>query len=160
MKGDYAQRRRSRNVISTQSCGLGSRWLSYVPARAHLSGRPPPPDGSSPALFVCGGAQRGVSLATGSYTGEARRKPPARQPREKRLIIKGLRNHDLGALDSLRNPGNPVCGSHHAGSQPAEATYREAIESACIFHLTKLPPLTYPLIIEELRPEETPRGRF
>lgn len=36
----------------------------------------------------------------------------------------------------------------------------EAIESACIFHLTKLPPLTYPLIIEELRPEDTPRGRF
>jgi hypothetical protein len=74
--------------------------------------------------------------------------------------IKGLRNHDLGALDSLRNPGNPVCGSHLAGSQPAEATCREAIESACIFHLTKLPPLTYPLIIEELRPEEPPRGRF
>ena len=41
-----------------------------------------------------------------------------------------------------------------------EATRREAIESACIFRLTKLPPLTYPLIIEELRPEDNPRGRF
>ena len=60
----------------------------------------------------------------------------------------------------LRNPGNPVCGSHHAGSQPAEATWREAIESTSVFHLTKLPPLTYPLIIEELRPEDNPRGRF
>ncbi len=41
-----------------------------------------------------------------------------------------------------------------------ESTHREAFESACIFHLTKLPPLTYPLIIEELRPEDNPRGRF
>ena len=60
----------------------------------------------------------------------------------------------------LWNPGNPVCGSHHAGSQPAETTLPEAIESACIFHLTKLPPLTYPLIIEELRLEDNPLGRF
>ncbi len=41
-----------------------------------------------------------------------------------------------------------------------EATCCEAIESKCIFRLTKLPPLTYPLIIEELRPEDTPLGRF
>ena len=41
-----------------------------------------------------------------------------------------------------------------------EATLQEAIESTRIFHLTKLPILTYPLIIEELRPEDTPRGRF
>ena len=53
---------------------------------------------------------------------------------------------------SLRKPPcrKPASGSH----------CREAIESACIFRLTKLPPLTYPLIIEELRPEDTPRGRF
>ena len=57
---------------------------------------------------------------------------------------------------TLRKPGEEsttpesTCGS----------TYREVIESACIFRLTKLPPLTYPLIIEELRPEDTPRGRF
>ena len=30
----------------------------------------------------------------------------------------------------------------------------------CIFRLTKLPLLTYPLIIEELRPEDNPLGRF
>ena len=49
--------------------------------------------------------------------------------------------------------GQSSCfGVEHNGHQP--------IESACIFHLTKLPLLTYPLIIEELRPEETPRGRF
>lgn len=41
-----------------------------------------------------------------------------------------------------------------------KANHTEAIESVCIFHLTKPPPLTYPLIIEELRPEDTPRGRF
>jgi hypothetical protein len=50
-------------------------------------------------------------------------------------------------------------GSHFAGSQPVEATCREAVESACIFRLTKLPPLTHTLIIEELRSEDTPRGR-
>jgi hypothetical protein len=71
-----------------------------------------------------------------------------------------LRNHDLGALDSLRNPGKPVCGSHHVESQAAEATGIEAVESTSFFYLTKLPLLTYPLIIEELRPEEPPRGRF
>ena len=49
----------------------------------------------------------------------------------------------------LWNPGNPVCGSHHAGSQPAEVILLEVVESKRVFHLTKLPPLTYPLIIEE-----------
>ena len=34
----------------------------------------------------------------------------------------------------------------------------QLIESACIFRLTKLPLLTYPLIIEELRPEDTLAG--
>ena len=57
--------------------------------------------GSSLAPFVCGGAQRGISLATGTFTGESRRKPPAARFWEKRLNIKGLRNHDLGALDSF-----------------------------------------------------------
>ena len=51
------------------------------------------------------------------------------------------------------------CGSHPTRSQPAEATCEEAIESACIFRLTKLPPLIYPLIIEDLRPGDSPRGR-
>ena len=37
----------------------------------------PPRYGSSPALNVCGGAQRGGSLATGFSTGESRWKPPA-----------------------------------------------------------------------------------
>ena len=41
-----------------------------------------------------------------------------------------------------------------------EATFLEAVESKRVFHLTKLPPLTYPLIIEELRPEKPLRGRF
>ena len=61
----------------------------------------PPWHGSSPARFVCGGAQRGISLAAGTFTGESRRKPPAARFWKKRLIIKGLRNHDLGALDSF-----------------------------------------------------------
>ena len=57
--------------------------------------------GSSPAQFVCRGAQRGISLAAGTFTGESKRTPPAARFWKKRLIIKGLRNHDLGALDSF-----------------------------------------------------------
>ena len=82
----------------------------------------PPCHGSSATLNVCGGAQRGISLATGTFTGESRRKPPAARFWKKRLIIKGLRNHDLGALDSfaesressLRKPPHPkpASGSH------------------------------------------------
>jgi hypothetical protein len=41
-----------------------------------------------------------------------------------------------------------------------ESTGPEAIESGRDFLLTDLPPLTHTLIIEEARPEETPRGRF
>jgi len=47
-----------------------------------------------------------------------------------------------------------------ASGDPVEATCNEAIESARIVRLTKPPLLTYPLIIEDLRPEEIPRGRF
>jgi len=54
---------------------------------------------------------------------------------------------------SLRKPPLARC-------QPPEATLREGIESTRDFLLTDLPPLTHTLIIEELRPEETPRGRF
>ena len=35
----------------------------------------PPWHGSSSAPNVCGGAQRGISLATGFFTGESRRNP-------------------------------------------------------------------------------------
>lgn len=41
-----------------------------------------------------------------------------------------------------------------------ESQSLEHLESKCIFRLTKLPLFTYPLIIEELRPEDTPCGRF
>jgi hypothetical protein len=61
----------------------------------------PPRHGSSPALFVCGGAQRGTSLATGHFTGESRQKPPAERSQGNRLRIRGLRKHDLGVLDSV-----------------------------------------------------------
>ena len=61
-----------------------------------------PSSGSSPAPNVCGGAQRGVSLATGSFTGEARRKPPCGPEPEILSQISGLRNHDLARVDSRR----------------------------------------------------------
>ena len=50
--------------------------------------------------------------------------------------------------------------TYRVGNQPAQATCREAIEYARIFCLTKLPPLTYPFIIAELRPEDIPLERF
>jgi hypothetical protein len=71
-----------------------------------------------------------------------------------------LLNHDLGVLDSFAESREASLRKPVYRSQPAEAALPEAIESACIFHLTKLPPLTYPLIIEELRPEDKPLGRF
>ena len=77
----------------------GSRPEETLPGA--LVSAPPPWHGSSLAVIVCGGAQRGISLAAGTFTGESRRKPPAARFWKKRLIIKGLRNHDLGALDSF-----------------------------------------------------------
>lgn len=62
---------------------------------------PPPWHGSSLAPFVCGGAQRGVSLATGTFTGESRRKPLRGSHFIKLQYINGLRNHDRIALDSF-----------------------------------------------------------
>ena len=54
-----------------------------------------------------------------------------------------------------------------AGSQHIEASLRqelsdifEHVDSTTKSGLTFLAPLTYLLIIEELRPEDTPRGRF
>ena len=63
---------------------------------------PPPSSGSSPALNVCGGAQRDVSLATGTFTGEARRKPPSALMPEFVSQISNLRNHDRAGVDSRR----------------------------------------------------------
>jgi len=103
----------------------------------------PPWHGSSPTPFVCGGAQRGISLATGFFTGESRRKPLGARSGKKRLVIKGLRNHDLGVLDSFAESREasfrkPPCRKPASGSH-----LPEAIESACIFRLTQVPPLTY-----------------
>ncbi len=83
-----------------------------------------PSHGSSPALFVCGGAQRDISLATGFFTGESRRNPLGARSGEKRLVIKGLRNHDLGVLDSFSESResslwNPPRGKPATGSQLA-----------------------------------------
>ena len=47
----------------------------------------------------------------------------------------------------------------HQKARPLGGTVNP-IDSAHRFRLTKLPPLTYPLIIEELRPEDNPLGRF
>jgi hypothetical protein len=61
----------------------------------------PPRHGSSPAQNVCGGAQRGISLATGFFTGESRRNPLRGIHRSKLLFFNSLQNHDRGVLDSF-----------------------------------------------------------
>ena len=53
------------------------------------------------ALNVCGGAQRGISLATGFFTGESRRNPLRGIHRSKLLFFNSLQNHDRGVLDSF-----------------------------------------------------------
>ena len=60
-----------------------------------------PSYGSSPAPSLCGGAQRGVSLATGTFTGESRRNPLGGSQWNKCCHFNGLPNHDLGVLDSF-----------------------------------------------------------
>ena len=47
------------------------------------------------------GAQRGVSLAEVDFVGESTPNPLEERSWKKRLIIKDLRNHDLGVLDSF-----------------------------------------------------------
>lgn len=73
----------------------------YRIARQGL-GNASPSSGSSPALNVRGGAQRGGLLARGIFTGEARRKPPCDPEPEILSQISGLRNHDLAVVDSRR----------------------------------------------------------
>jgi hypothetical protein len=54
--------------------------------------------------------------------------------------------------ESQLRPAGFFCGSQgiqFAEATQPEATCLEAIESKLVFHLTKLPPLTYLLIIEE-----------
>ena len=70
----------------------------------------PPRHGSSPAQNVCGGAQRGGSLASGIFTGEARRKPPCALTLKFVIQISDLRNHDLVGVDSRREAREATSG--------------------------------------------------
>ena len=61
----------------------------------------PPWHGSSLAPFVCGGAQRGISLATGTFTGESTQIHLPWTANSKCINISILGNHDRGLLDSF-----------------------------------------------------------
>ena len=75
--------------------------------------------------------------------------------------ISNLRNHDLARMDSCEEAREATAGEvRWPEATLREATLREAVESSSLFRLTDLPPLTYPLITEELRPQDPPRGRF
>ena len=60
-----------------------------------------PSHGSSLALFVYGGAERGISLASGFFTGESTWKPLWQVASEFGLYIKDLPEHPAGKVDSL-----------------------------------------------------------
>ena len=57
---------------------------------------PPPPNGSSPALNVCGGAERGIPLAPGFFTGESTWNPPSILEANFRFDIKRLQEQPAG----------------------------------------------------------------
>ena len=74
-----------------------------------------------PDLFVCGGAQRSVSLATGTFTGESTRNPLRVRRSSKHHNISSLGKHDLGVLDSFAESSksslpNPLGQIHPARS--------------------------------------------
>ena len=72
-----------------------------MPMLDFLEQRGPPWHGSSPALFVCGGAQRGGSLAEVDFVGESTSNPLGGIQSVKNRYINQLRNHDLAVLDSF-----------------------------------------------------------
>ena len=84
-----------------ERCCENRRSAPGGPQLGQIYLRPPPRHGSSPAQNVCGGAQRGISLAAGFFTGESTRKPLGGNQSSKRQYISGLGNHDLAKLDSF-----------------------------------------------------------
>ena len=66
-----------------------------------------------------------------------------------------------GGIHSITLAQKATLGSHRYHQRsPSKPEPTERTDSTTKNGLTFLAPLTYPLIIEELRPEETPRGRF
>ena len=126
--------------------------------------RRPPRHGSSRARSVYGGAEHASFLASGLFTGESSWKPPRRRRSNFSLSFRELGVRPAGQGGFLAESRESTCwiplateattGSHPRGASP------EGFDSKRKNGLTFLAPLTYPLIIEELRPEETPRGRF
>jgi hypothetical protein len=76
-------------------------WAELIPKR-------PPWHGSSPALFVCGGAQRGISLAKVDFVGESTQIHLMIRSGYKYIIISNLYVYHFGLLDFLWNPANPL----------------------------------------------------
>ena len=102
------KRQQRPNPVLTSKCGESwvntkryRRMIYSSAATCHSQVMPPPWHGSSPAQFVCGGAQRGVSLATGFFTGESRRNPLGGNLTGKCHNISILYNHDFSLLDSF-----------------------------------------------------------
>ena len=106
---DRARHAEGEWPVWARSCR--SRHVARRSAMGRLR-RTPPRHGSSRALFVYGGAERGISLASGFFTGESTWNPPRQIPTNFRLDISGLRMLASGQVDSseesrqssLRNP--------------------------------------------------------
>ena len=94
--------------------GLGSHsaeWRSSRQAGLGRVRRSPPLAWFLPGPVVCGGAQRGISLASGFFTGESTRNPLGESLPRKSQDISSLDNHDFGLLDSFAKSTwpNPAC---------------------------------------------------
>ena len=95
-------------------------WADYV---VH------PPSWFLPGPFVCGGAQRGGSLAEGGFAGDSTSNPPGGIQAGKAQYINQLRNHDLSALDSFAKSSksslpNPLGEIHPTKSSQTEVSGR------------------------------------
>jgi hypothetical protein len=129
-----------------RSAGLANRlvWAECIVQ--------PPSLGSSRARSVYGGAQRGISLASGLFTGESTSKPLGQRRPENRLDIRDLRNHDLARVDSSEEASEATGHGSHPGQKPPRNStsahcapeVRERIDSTRETGLTFLAPLTYP----------------
>jgi len=91
--------KRFRRVVGAQA-GAGRVKAELQDHGAPVQTLCPPRDGSSAAPNVWG-AQRVISPATGTFTGETTRNPVLAVSRTNLFNINGLLNHNFGLLDSF-----------------------------------------------------------
>lgn len=87
-----------------------------------------------------GGAQRGVSLATGTFTGEARRSPLGGYHLSKLQYINYLPIHDLGVLDSFAESTKSTWWNPLDQTHPAKSSDRARLNASQERHKRRCAP--------------------